>query len=301
MAYSNTAKAVPCALSSCRRTVRPGPNSPNFPYCVYHGSLKNPQPNSLSNLVKSNMTAARELLYNPKFTFIKPRAMVADIVSQCTPLSKKEITKINSLWLRTTRGVNMFNPEKAFEMRDDLLASFGEHLMKTYGNKQVLECFNSSVSLPSKLGGVHELRGNHKVLSFLLPDEDEDMNSTMILDPAPASQLRGIITGDIRDTMKRNTSSLTDGVYISSLYEFSQYSAVDYGFIKNEKGETIWDNNVSLGSDTPDVQYQRDILSHSAPQSFSPPVFRRSPTDEDLYGSADKSTPKDDLDSLFDG
>lgn len=289
MARVKAPKAVPCELSTCNRTVRP--DNPTFPYCVYHSSLKNPSESPLQKLAQRNMTEAREVLYNPRKTILSNREASVSMISSRTGMKSKDVDGIVGKWYEEAEGKNMFNPESAREHRAELLGSLMDYLGKKFFNVKPVKCENSYAPTPDRKG-TKRLQDGHEVISFTMTESYES-SSIMIADPAPAAQLAGVYSGDVRQTYGKWSSTLSDGIHIASLVEYASYSSVEHGTIKTGDGEVIWESQTEV-FERKDIAEQKTIIESNPRQVFDKPVYKRSPQ-VDLLKTED-----DGLDELFD-
>lgn len=283
---------------------------PTFPYCRFHEHLGKDDLSIMKRDTQHSFESNREMLYKPEDAKIPKSQMVKQsLVSAArgTGMALKTIGSIANEWNKITSSINTKNPADCFRNIDTIVGSMQNIVdlaMKsdkgiTNPRTGVAECVNSTVLLPD--GTLKNLSENHRVVF-----SSSDNGPTIIIDGAPASALYGVIGDDqsVDDVFASGQTNFSDGLTISSLYEYAGYSTLNIDVMRDaETGEVLWDNNVGLGKDSQDVTSQRDMLERSPQIAFPPVVRRRSPTDEDLAKmnstGREESSADDDLEKLF--
>lgn len=282
---------------------------PTFPYCRFHEHLGKDDLSLMKRDTQHSFESNREMLYKPEEAKIPRSQMVKQSLASAargTGIALKTVATITNEWKRFTRGVKTNNPQDCFNSINTIIESMKgvvDGAMKAdqgVRNPQtsVAECINASVLLPD--GTLKNLAENHKVIY-----SSSDNGPTVIVDVAPAAALYGVIGNDqqVEDVFSSGQTHFSDGLSISSLYEFAGYSSLDIDVIRDtETGDVLWDNNTGLGNDTKEVLSQRSMLENSPRIVFPSVIRRRSPTDEDLAKmneDAQQHNNDDELEKLF--
>lgn len=296
------AQSTTCKV--CNKTVRY--DNPTFPYCHLHVGLKRDDLSLMKRSPQYSFESNREMLYKPEKSKVSKKQMTRQALvgsSQGTGLSEKSVAHIASGWSQATSSINTKDPQDCILNRDTVVNSMRDTVDKAVRSDSsvinphtgIALCKNSSILIPD--GDLKNIQSDHKVVY-----SSSDNNPTVIVDALPASVLDGVVEKEnIDDVFPSGSSNFTDGLTISSLYEYAGYSSINVDYMQDsETGEVLWDNSTGLGKDSPEINSQRDLLNTSPRIVFPPINRRRSPTDEDLQADKDKNNPvEDDLEKLF--
>ena len=247
----------------------------------------------------------RELLYKPEQSAISKLQMTKQALSssaKATGLSDRSIAQIASGWKQATSSIDHRDPSDCALSRDTVVSSMRDLVDQSVKSDRsiinpktgIATCKNSSIRLPD--GTVKSLNEDHKVVY-----SSSDNNPTVIVDALPAAALDGIVDkSDMDHTFPSGHSNFTDGLTVSSLYEYAGYSTLDIDYMHDtETGEILWDNDTGLGKDNSETSAQREMLDKSPKIIFPPINRRRSPTDDDLKAEKEPKQFDDDLEQLF--
>lgn len=282
---------------------------PTFPYCRFHAHLAKDDLSLMKKGTQYSFESNRNMLYDPGSASI-PRSRMSQYAlsrsSVGTGLSSSSISSIGSSWATASSHVNLFDPEDSFNNRDSIISAVAPQvesaLSKDSGitnpHVSIARCSNSTVTMPD--GIMKNLVNEHAVIYATY-----DNGPTVVVDVAPAAALRGIFKKGrkVTDIFPSGQSNFSDGITISSLYEYAVYSSLNVGVMYDAKtNDVLWSSDSGLGKDSPDVISQRNLIDTS-PEIVFPPVVRGvSPTDKDLAKmkrNTQENLVEDDLEKLF--
>lgn len=245
-------KAQSCALGKCGRKV--AIDNPTFPYCHYHQHLKTAQSRMTSPESGMSMDEQRELLYAPKSVNLPRGAVTVDVMvgGVGSKLSSSVVIPSFSAWNRSTRGIDMSDPEVSRENRDRIIDDVRTALEKR--GKVTTTTLSCHGGFTLGKDGESLSLDDHRVILV----NDTATGDNIVIDVATTAPM--IRHRDELDAIESGNSTLKDNFFVAHMYEFAEYSSAEYKSIVNEEtGDTVWENNVDL-SDTPEARDAREAL-----------------------------------------
>ena len=261
-------KAQPCKLRGCKRTVRP--DNPTFPYCHDHYQLKDAR-SSIVNLNNYSMEYIRETLYNPERTIVPRANFNVSTITNNSYLKNEDVVHTYLNWAKISKenNIDTSNPIQAFDSRDFMISSMEDQLKKDYDIEE-LSCSSGGLYFP---GAGRILTDDHKIL--LCKKEDE-----FVLDVATSAPLHKIEEAlnrrdkTISDYYESGELTNLDGFNATALFQYSHFSTVTFGIIKNSHGETISENNFK--PEDSEIAQQRSLSQKYSYTTNQPSYIRNS-------------------------